>query len=250
MNDLALLVDLHSHNDRQGPGSRRDTLKAVDLANLTSIQAPLEIADLGCGTGASTITLAKRLDAQITAVDLFPEFLIKLNSRAQSEGVAGKVKSLNCSMDSLPFDKDKFDVIWSEGAIYNIGFESGVGYLKQFVKPKGFLIVSEMTWTTMKRPKEIQDYWNSQYPEIDTATNKFSVLESCGFSPRGYFILSKDCWIDNYYQHIESKLEDFLSRHIQSDQAIQIAEAERKEMDLYRRYCDFYSYGFYIAQKD
>lgn len=84
-------------------------------------------------------------------------------------------------MDSLPFAKERFDVIWSEGAIYNIGFENGVRYLKQFVKPKGLLIVSEITWTTNERPKEIEDHWNNEYAEIGTAASKFAVLESYGF---------------------------------------------------------------------
>lgn len=250
MNDFTLLIDLHINNDRQGPGGETETLKAVDLANLTSAKTQLEIADIGCGSGASTIALAKKLSAQISAVDLFPEFLTKLDERAQSEGVASKIATVNCSMDSLPFEKEKFDIIWSEGAIYNIGFESGVRYLRQFVKPKGLLIVSEITWTTNERPKEIEDHWNNEYGEIGTAASKFTALETHGFSPRGYFVLPKYCWLENYYNPIESQLEDFLTRHERSEQAIEIVQAERKEIELYRKYSDFYSYGFYIAQKD
>ena len=37
--------------------------------------APLKIADIGCGTGASTLLLARSLDAQITAVDFLHDFL-------------------------------------------------------------------------------------------------------------------------------------------------------------------------------
>ncbi len=86
----------------------------------------LKIADIGCGTGASTTLLPKELDAEITAVDFLPEFLDELQTRAKDHGVAEKITTLSCSMDALPFSDEEFDVIWPEGAIYNMGFENGV----------------------------------------------------------------------------------------------------------------------------
>ena len=250
MNDVKLLIDLHLRHNRQGPGSEKETLRAIDIANLVSAKDQLEIADIGCGSGASTIVLAQNLNAKITAIDLFSEFLTKLERNAQSQGIDSKIDTLNCSMDALPFEKEKFDVIWSEGAIYNIGFANGVRYLEQFIKPKGYLIVSEITWTTNRRPKEIEDHWKKEYGEIGTAASKFAVLEANGFSPCGYFVLPKYCWIENYYGPLESCLEDFLVRHNRSEEALEIVNAERREIDLYRKYSDYYSYGFYIAKKD
>jgi hypothetical protein len=68
-------------------------------------------------TGASTILLAKELDAEITAVNFLTVFLDELQSRAHDHGVVDKIITLNCSMDALPFAVGEFDVIWSEGAI-------------------------------------------------------------------------------------------------------------------------------------
>ena len=74
MNELELIIDLQKNSERQGPGSEHDTLRALELLNLPTDQI-LKVADIGCGSGGQTITLAKNLNAQITAVDLFPEFL-------------------------------------------------------------------------------------------------------------------------------------------------------------------------------
>ena len=41
------------------------------------------ILDIGCGSGGQTISLAKNLNGQIIAVDLFPEFLNELNEKSQ-----------------------------------------------------------------------------------------------------------------------------------------------------------------------
>ncbi len=103
-------------------------------------------------------------------------------------------------MDDLPFDFEEFDIIWSEGAIYNIGFENGIKKWKNYLKIGGFLAVSEITWTTNSCPKEIEEFWNNEYSEIDTASNKIKILEENGYSLVGYFILSQNSWIDKFYK--------------------------------------------------
>lgn len=39
-----------------------------------------------------------------------------------------------CSMENLPFGDREYDIIWSEGAIYNIGFERGVIDWNRYLK--------------------------------------------------------------------------------------------------------------------
>ena len=74
MENLELLIDLHKYALRQGPGGVEETEKAIDLAMLDRSKE-LKIADIGCGTGASATLLAKKLNAQVTAVDFLPEFI-------------------------------------------------------------------------------------------------------------------------------------------------------------------------------
>ena len=168
MTELELLVDFHKDAERQGPGSSFETKKALNFININKDQK-LKVADIGCGSGAQTITLAQNIEGQITAVDLFPEFLDKLNLRSEELGIKERITTLKKSMEDLPFDNEEFDIIWSEGAIYNMGFEAGIKKWKDYLKTGGYLAVSEITWTTNSRPKEIEEYWNNEYPEIDAA---------------------------------------------------------------------------------
>ncbi len=250
MDDLQmqLLLDLHRSNFRQGPGGDAETKRAMELAGLDRSR-PLKIADVGCGTGASTILLAKELDAHITAVDFLPVFLDELHTRAIDHGVAERITTLNCSMDALPFAEGEFDVIWSEGAVYNMGFEAGVSAWRRFLKPGGKLIVSEITWLSATRPAELQSHWEAEYPEIDVASAKIGLLERHGYSPEGYFALPVHCWLENYYRPMQSRFDAFLERHGHSDQAKAIVDAERHEIALYERFRDYYSYGVYVAKK-
>jgi SAM-dependent methyltransferase len=74
-----------------------------------------------------------------------PEFLEALEQRSEKTGLKDKISLLEKSMDELPFEKESLDLIWSEGAIYNIGFENGIKNWKKFLKPGGYLVVSEIT---------------------------------------------------------------------------------------------------------
>ncbi|MHB1350987.1 MAG: class I SAM-dependent methyltransferase [Desulfobulbaceae bacterium] len=248
VNDVQLLINLHRPAERQGPGGDAETKRAMELAGLDRSR-PLKIADIGCGTGASTILLAKELDAEITAVDFLAEFLDELQARANDHGVADRITTLNCSMDALPFAEGEFDVIWSEGAVYNMGFEAGISAWSRFLKPGGKLIVSEITWLRASRPPELQSHWVTEYPEIDVASAKIRHLERHGYSPEAYFVLPEHCWLENYYRPMQSRFDAFLERHDGSDQAKAVVEAERHEIALYEKYQAYYSYGVYVAKK-
>lgn len=248
MTEIDLIIDLHKNTQRQGPGSENETLMALSFIDMPQ-DSDLKLADIGCGSGGQTLTLAQNLSGHITAVDLFPEFLDELNEKSKKLGLEGKIKTLKASMDNLPFMPGEFDVIWSEGAIYNMGFEKGIRNWKKFLTDGGYLALSEITWTTNSRPQEINDFWTGEYLEIDTAANKIKILESNGFTLVGYFTLSEDSWIENYYKPLESQFGYFLKRYENSDLAKKVVRDYRSEIELYMKYKEYYSYGFFIAKK-
>ena len=246
--DLALLIDLHLDGARQGPGSDADTQLAIELSGLRG-ESDLRVADIGCGTGASTFVLARELDAEITAVDLLPDFLRELERRAGAEGIAERITTLAAPMDDLPFGNQSLDAIWSEGAVYNVGFEQGVRTWRRFLKPGGILAVSELTWLTAERPTELDDHWNREYPEVGTVSEKLAVLEASGYSPLGYFALSENSWLEHYYRPMQQRFELFLARHGSSGAARSVVGEEQAEIDLYERCSAFVSYGYYVARR-
>lgn len=248
MTELDCIIDLYKNTERQGPGSKKDTLKALSFIPHLPKQN-LKVADIGCGSGGQTITLAQNLNADITAIDLFPAFLNELTEKSGKLGLNKKINTLEKSMDDLPFKKGQFDLIWSEGAIYNIGFENGLKKWKDYLKEGAYLAVSEITWISQARPKEIEDFWNKEYPEIDTASNKIKQLESNGYSLVAYFYLDQESWID-YYKPLEAKFGSFLERHDNSETAKKVVDEHKAEIELYHKYKNYYSYGFYIARKE
>lgn len=247
MDLLKLIIEYHKDNERQGPGSEEATLKALKL--IPYLNEKNKILDIGCGSGGQTITLAKNTAAQITAVDMLPQFLEKLMKKAKENNLINRIVAEEMLMDNLKFEKNSFDVIWSEGAIYNIGFEKGLSLWRKYLKDNGFIAVSEISWLTDKRPEEIEQYWLNAYPEIDTIENKLSVIDKCGYTSIAHFVLDEKCWIDHYYQPLLENAEAFLKKYDYADEVKEFVEAGKMEADMYNRFKDYYSYVFYIAKK-
>lgn len=245
--DFNLICEYFSNVERQGPGSRGATLKALGFIENISDQSL--IADIGCGTGGQTMTLAQNTSGKITALDLFPDFIERLNINAQKLNLRDRIKGVVGSMDKLPFRDEELDLIWSEGAIYNIGFEKGLNEWRKFLKPGGYIAVSEASWFTEKRPAEINDFWMNAYPEMDTISNKVSQVQKAGYIPVATFILPENCWTTHYHEPQRVVQEMFLNKYAGNKAVEKFIAFQRHEAELYRKYKDFYGYAFYIAKK-
>ena len=146
---INLICEYYSNLERQGPGSPEITIKALSfIDNLTSKS---RIADIGCGTGGQTIVLAQHTQGHITGIDLSPTFIKLFNSNARNLNFQDRLKGNVGSMDKLSFQNEDLDLIWWEGAIYNIGFERGLSEWRKFLKagyiPIATFILPENCWT-------------------------------------------------------------------------------------------------------
>ncbi|WP_456086371.1 class I SAM-dependent methyltransferase [Parabacteroides sp.] len=245
--ELNLICDFFSNMERQGPGSPEVTLKALSfIDNLTDTSL---IADIGCGTGGQTMVLAGHAPGQITGVDLFPGFIEIFNRNAKRSGWQDRVKGIVGSMDNLPFQEEEFDLIWSEGAIYNIGFERGLKEWRKYLKKGGYIAVSESSWFTDERPKEINDYWVDAYPEIDTIPNQVAKIYKAGYLPVATFVLPETCWTEHYFVPKIAARKIFLSKYAGNKTAEEFSALQSSEEVLYRKYKEFYGYTFFIAKK-
>lgn len=245
--DFNLICEYFSAVERQGPGSPEVTIKALSfIDNLTNES---RIADIGCGTGGQTVVLAQYAPGHITAIDLFPAFIDRLNCNVSNLGFNDRLKGVVGSMDKLPFENEELDLIWSEGAIYNIGYERGLKEWRNFLKTGGYIAVSEVSWFTADRPAEIEAFWNDAYPEIDTIPNKVAQLQRAGYIPVATFILPENCWTEHFYAPQVEAQNAFLKKYAGNNIAEAFVAGERHEALLYSRYKAYYGYVFYIGRK-
>ncbi|MDD3039537.1 class I SAM-dependent methyltransferase [Bacteroides sp.] len=246
--ELNLICEYFSNLERQGPGSPEATLKALSfIDNLTSES---RIADIGCGTGGQTMELAQNTLGHITGLDLFPDFIDLFNRNAYTLGLSHRVKGVVGSMeDALPFERESLDLIWSEGAIYNIGFEQGLRRWREYLKQGGYIAVTEASWFTEQRPQEIHDFWMEAEPGIDTIPAKVAQIGHCGYVPVATFILPENCWTEHYYAPQVGVREMLLEKYAGNQAVIDFISFGRQEEELYHKYKAFYGYVFYIGKK-
>jgi ubiquinone/menaquinone biosynthesis C-methylase UbiE len=245
--DFKLICEYFSSIERQGPGSPEVTIKALSfIDNLTTDS---QIADIGCGTGGQTMVLARHTSGHITGIDLFPTFIDLFNLNAKKLNFQDRINGITGSMENLPFQNEELDLIWSEGAIYNIGFGRGLNEWNRFLKTGGYFAVSEASWFTHERPAEIDKFWQDAYPEINTVSNKIAQIQNAGYIPIANFILPENCWTEHFYTPQVSAQKNFLKKYKGNKIAEELIVNQRHEAELYYKYKEYYGYVFYIGKK-
>ena len=89
-------------------------MTVLDYAKQASVGRPLEIIDVGCGSGAVAVTIAQRLpDASLTATDISPQALAVAQRNAERHGVSDRITFIESDLfDQVP-DGSVFDVVAS-----------------------------------------------------------------------------------------------------------------------------------------
>ena len=229
---------------RQGPGSDACTREA--LGRLPPLQARPRVLDLGCGAGRQTLVLADVLRTKVIAVDLHQPFLDQLEASAHARDLAHLVETRCADMGVLDLPPASVDLLWSEGAIYLLGFEAGLRLWRPWLAPGGLAAVTECSWLGETRSEELAAFWREAYPAMGSVADNLARAGRAGFEVCGWFALPPSAWWDDYYTPLLQRIENLASDADPAQAAI-IAETER-EIDFYRRYHDVYGYVFYLMR--
>jgi len=240
------MYELFSDMPRQGPGSNKCTRKAYKL--LPNLSPQPNILDVGCGSGMQTLELARISEGQITALDNYQPYLDDLKRRAEYAGFNNRIRTVNGSMFELPFVKGFFELIWSEGAIFIIGFERGVREWKQLIKRGGYLVVSELTWIKTDIPEEIRTYLEGEYPGIKTIAENIEIIGQEDYDLVGSFTLPESGWWDDFYKPLQKRINLLRHKYAENPEALAVLDASKEEIDMYRKYSLCYGYVFYMMQ--
>ena len=238
--------EIHSDNPREGPGSFESTRKAYSM--LQGLPAVPQIMDVGCGPGKQTFDLAMLCNGIIHAVDFYQPFLDRLQEKAKRLSLSDRIHVHRCDMNLLPFEPGAFNLIWAEGSIYIIGFEKGLRDWKLYLKPGGYIAATEISWLQDNPPEELVDFWRLNYPAMQDIVGNLSIIEKAGYKVAGFFTLPESDWWEDYYDHIEVKIRELEIKYAHDETALKVLDIEQQEIDLFRKYCSYYGYVFYVVQ--
>ena len=241
-----IFYEIHSNLPREGPGDNRSTRRAFKM--LKDLPASPRILDIGCGSGMQTVELAKLSKGSIDAVDRHQPFLDQLTERVRKEGVSRSIRAVKGDMFNLEYGDGRFDVVWSEGAIFVIGFERGLREWRRMLAEKGYLVVSDLCWLRDDPPGEVVSWMKAVDPAVKTISENLETAKRCGYRIVGSFVLPDESWWENYYGPIEKKLPSIKARHAGDEEALRFVAMEEKEIEMFRRYSKYYGYGFFVLQ--
>lgn len=241
---------------RLGPGTEASTLRALEIvmAGRPSRQQAVasrwpRVLDLGCGTGAQSLVLARQVGERILAVDNHQPYLDALRRRAEAAGVSGQIVALLGDMRTLDFGEGAFDLIWSEGAIYCMGFCEGLVKCRRWLAPGGFLALTEICWLQAEIPADCRSFLLDLYPPTKDMAGNLAAIRDRGYTVVECFVLPKSAWAEAYYRPIEARLKVLRRQYAGDLKRLGMIEMVQAEIDGYRKYSDYYGYVFFVLRR-
>jgi SAM-dependent methyltransferase len=241
-----LLFEIHEGLPRQGVGRDEYTRRAYEM--LPPLREP-RILDIGCGSGAPTLELARLSGGQVVGLDVHQPFLDELTRRAQAAGLANRVTARNGSMLSMEFPDEVFDLVWAEGSIFIVGFDRGLEQWRRLIRAGGFLVVHDVAWLRPDPPDELREFWSQAYPDMRDISENLEAIPPRGYEVLGHFPLPEDAWWVEYYVPLEGRLPELRLEHAGDAEALVLLEDSQREIDILRRYPGWYGSVFFVMQK-
>lgn len=246
--DVTLISSMFEGLPRQGPGL--DEATAFAFSFIPPERKRGKLLDIGCGSGMQDLTLARICpDCQITATDLHQPFLDDLSNRAKKAGLDGRITTRQASMDALPFEDNSFDFIWAEGSAFIIGILPALKSWKRFLKPDGYMMISDCTWFTDSPSAECKAFIDMISPDMPSESSVREMIRAEGYSLLGSFRLPDVGWWNHYYNPLSDKLGMLKEKHAGNQEALEIIQMIETEIDIFREHSSEFGYTYFIMKK-
>lgn len=187
------------------------------------------ILDIGCGSGIPTIELARLSNGEITGIDIDQSALDKFKREIEKEQLSTRVQAECCSIFEMDFPDESFDIIWSEGSIYPLGFEKGLREWKRFLKPDGYMVIHD---------------------EKGNISKKLEQISSCGYEILDYFILNVETWWTEYFAPLKKLIIESRKKHTDNPKILEELDQAQGELDLFKKYPERNSSVCFVMKKD
>lgn len=195
---------------------------------LSKLDKP-RILDIGCGSGVPTMELASLGQGEVIGIDIDQPALDKLTLKIKEAGFSNRVQAVNCSILGMVFPDESFDIIWSEGSIFVIGFERGIQECNRFLKPKGFMVIHD---------------------EKGNVEEKLEGISECGYKLLGCFILSADTWWTEYFASLEKLVAKSQTSCADDPHTLAELNQARSELEMFKNDPESNSSVYFVMQKN
>ncbi|MGD9703904.1 MAG: cyclopropane-fatty-acyl-phospholipid synthase family protein [Acidimicrobiia bacterium] len=232
---------------RQGPGDRTSTAGALALCD--GLPSAPSILDLGCGVGAQTLHLAELTDGSIVAVDNHAPFIDRLGVVAAERGLAIRIRPLLADMAAAGLPPASFDLVWSEGALYQLGLDAALRLCADLLRPGGYLAFTDAVWRRDDPPAEVRASFDGDYPAMGSVDDVVAVIVRSGLELVDHFTLRDEAWWHDFYTPLQARVRELRGIHAADPEALEVLDQLDAETEMRRRYGGYYAYEFFVARR-
>lgn len=241
-----IFFEVYERLPRQGPGNRACAARALELC--LELPPSPAVLDLGCGVGGQTLHLAELTSGLITAIDRHAASIARLQETVAERGLQHRIRASVGDMARLELPPRCFDLVWSEGALYNIGVEKALQVCHGLLRPGGYLAFTDAFWRKENPPPEVKASFDLDYPTMGKVSDALAAIGRCGFSLVGHFTLPDEAWWDDFYTPMQSRIEELRGKYATDSDAIAVLDQLAQEPELHRRHAEYYAYEFFVAR--
>ncbi|MGF1546610.1 MAG: SAM-dependent methyltransferase [Thiotrichales bacterium] len=242
-----IFFEVYESLPRQGPGNRSSTVKALGLCR--ALRPTPAILDLGCGVGGQTLQLAELTAGSIVAMDLHAPSIERLRAAIAARGLAPRVTAQVGDMAHPDLPLEHFDLIWSEGALYNIGLRNAQRVCRGLLRRGAYLAFTDAVWRKENPPAAVKAAFDSDYPTMGWVQDDMAAIQASGFELIGHFTLPDEAWWDDFYTPMEKRIAELRDDYADDGEALTLLDGLAEEPALHRRYSDFYAYEFFVTRR-
>ena len=232
---------------RQGPGNRDCAARALGLCR--ELPPSPAVLDMGCGTGGQTIHLAELTTGFIIAIDTHGPSIDRLTRTVADRGLSHRIRPMVGDMAHPSFPAESFDLVWSEGALYQVGIENALGICRSLLRRGGYLAFTDAVWRKPDPLPEVKALFDQDYPGMGWVIDIAATIERCELELFGHFTLPDEAWWDDFYFPMQGRVRELRDRYADDAEALSVLEQIGQEPDLHRQHSAYYAYEFFVARR-
>lgn len=147
------------------------------------------------------------------------------------------------------FPPESFDLVWSEGALYNIGIARALDVCSRLLEPGGYLVFSDAVWTGTDPPPQVRQVFDEDYPGMGTVPELLALVAASGLRLQGHFPLPNAAWWTDFYTPMEARLAALRPRYAADPEALAVLDQIGGEIALHRQHARHYAYEVVVARR-
>ncbi len=118
-----------------------------ELLRLCHIQDAQEVLNVGCGIGVASTYIARKYGCHVVGVDISEKMIEWSRDRARAERVEDKVEFRVANVLELPFEADRFDIVFCESVLAFVTDKPrAIQECVRVVRPGGYVGLNETFW--------------------------------------------------------------------------------------------------------